>query len=149
MKISGELSVRAPRPTVFEALKDARVFASCVDGVQELTEIDPTHYTAVFETRIAYLKFRFNVTVEMTRAEPPETIEGKVEGKPMGIVGRLTATATTRLSEAGDETRIAYEIDSALTGRLGSIGQPVLKAKAKELEKEFAARLKAKFEPVR
>jgi carbon monoxide dehydrogenase subunit G len=103
----------------------------------------------VFETRIAYLKFRFNVTVEMTRAEPPETIEGKVEGKPMGIVGRLTATATTRLSEAGDETRIAYEIDSALTGRLGSIGQPVLKAKAKELEKEFAARLKAKFEPVR
>jgi carbon monoxide dehydrogenase subunit G len=147
MKISGELSVRAPRPTVFEALKDARVFASCVDGVQELTEIDPTHYTAVFETRIAYLKFRFNVTVEMTRAEPPETIEGKVEGKPMGIVGRLTATATTRLSEAGDETRIAYEIDSALTGRLGSIGQPVLKAKAKELEREFAARLKASFEP--
>ena len=149
MKISGELSVRAPRPTVFEALKDARVFASCVEGVQELTEIDPTHYTAVFETRIAYLKFRFNVTVEMTRAEPPETIEGRVEGKPIGIVGRLTATATTRLSEAGDETRIAYEIDSALTGKLGSIGQPVLKAKAKELEKEFAARLKAKFEPVR
>jgi hypothetical protein len=147
MKIGGELSVRAPREAVFAALQDARVFASCIDGIQDLTEIDPTHYTAVFETRIAYLKFRFNVAVEMTKAESPDTIEGKVEGKPMGIVGRLTATAITKLSEAAEDTRINYEIDATLTGKLGSIGQPVLKAKAKELEKEFAARLKAKFEP--
>ncbi|MPZ55580.1 MAG: hypothetical protein GEU91_03600 [Rhizobiales bacterium] len=146
MKIAGELSVRAPRAAVFDALKDARFFASCVDGVQELTEIGPTHYSAVFETRIAYMKFKFAVTVEMTRAEPPDLIEGKVEGKPMGLVGRLTATATTRLTEDGDETRIAYEIDSALTGKLGSMGQPVLKAKAKEMEKQFAGRLKARFE---
>jgi carbon monoxide dehydrogenase subunit G len=146
MKIGGELSVKAPRAAVFDALKDARFFASCVEGVQDLTEIDPTHYTAIFETRIAYLKFRFSVTVEMTKAEPPDTIEGKVEGKPMGIVGRLTATATTTLIENGDETVIRYEIDSSLTGKLGSIGQPVLKSKAKDLEKEFAARLRAKFE---
>jgi carbon monoxide dehydrogenase subunit G len=100
----------------------------------------------VFETRIAYMKFKFNVTVEMTKAEPPDLIEGKVEGKPIGLVGRLTATATTRLSEDGDATRIAYEIDSALTGKLGSMGQPVLKAKAKEMEKQFAERLRARFE---
>ena len=146
MKITGELSVRAPQAEVFDALKDARFFASCVDGVQQLTEIDDTHYSAVFETRIAYLKFRFDVMVEMTRTEPPDLIEGKVEGKPMGLVGRLTATATTRLSADGDQTWIAYEIDSTLTGKLGSMGQPVLKAKAKELEKLFAGRLRARFE---
>jgi len=146
MKIAGELSVQAPRAAVFDALKDARFFASCVDGVHDLTEIDPTHYAAVFETRIAYMKFKFNVTVEMTKAEAPDLIEGKVEGKPMGLVGRLTATATTRLTEDGGETRIAYEIDSALTGKLGAMGQPVLKAKAKEMEKQFAERLRARFE---
>jgi len=146
MKITGELSVRAPREEVFDALKDARFFASCVDGVSELTEIDPTHYAAVFETKIAYMKFKFNVTVEMTKAEPPGLIEGKVEGKPMGLVGRLTATAMTRLTDDGDSTKIAYEIDSALTGKLGAMGQPVLKSKAKEMEKQFAERLRAKFE---
>jgi hypothetical protein len=146
MKITGELSVRAPRKEVFDALKDARFFASCVDGVSELTEIDPTHYAAVFETKIAYMKFKFNVTVEMTKAEPPGLIEGKVEGKPMGLVGRLTATALTRLTEDGDSTKIAYEIDSALTGKLGAMGQPVLKSKAKEMEKQFAERLRTKFE---
>jgi carbon monoxide dehydrogenase subunit G len=146
MKIAGELSVRAPRQEVFDALKDARFFASCVDGVSELTEIDQTHYAAMFETKIAYMKFKFNVTVEMTKAEPPDLIEGKVEGKPMGLVGRLTATAMTRLTEDGDSTKIAYEIDSALTGKLGAMGQPVLKAKAKEMEKQFAERLRMKFE---
>jgi carbon monoxide dehydrogenase subunit G len=145
MKIAGELSVRAPRAAVFEALKDARFFASCIDGVQELTEIDATHYAAVFETKIAYMKFKFNVTVEMTKAEPPDLIEGKVEGKPMGLVGRLAATARTQLSDDGGATKIAYEIDSTLTGKLGSMGQPVLKAKAKEMERQFAARLKARF----
>jgi carbon monoxide dehydrogenase subunit G len=146
MKIAGELSVCAPRAEVFEALKDARFFASCVEGVQDLTEIDPTHYAAVFETRIAYMKFKFNVMVEMTKAETPDLIEGKIEGKPIGLVGRLTATALTRLTEDGDATKIAYEIDSALTGKLGSMGQPVLKAKAKEMDKQFAERLKARFE---
>jgi carbon monoxide dehydrogenase subunit G len=146
MKIAGELSVRAPRAEVFDALKDARFFASCVEGVRDLTEIEPTHYAAVFETRIAYMKFRFNVTVQMTKAEAPDLIEGKVEGKPIGLVGRLAATALTRLTEDGDTTKIAYEIDSALTGKLGSMGQPVLKAKAKEMEKQFAERLKARFE---
>jgi carbon monoxide dehydrogenase subunit G len=147
MKVAGELSVRAPRAQVFDALKDARFFASCVEGVQDLTEIDPTHFAAVFETRIAYMKFKLNITVEMTRAEAPDLIEGKIEGKPIGLVGRLTATALTRLTDDGDATKIAYEIDSALTGKLGSMGQPVLKAKAKEMEKQFAERLKARFEP--
>jgi len=32
-----------------------------------------------------------------------------------------------------------------LTGKLGSMGQPVLKAKAKEMEKQFSARLAAAF----
>jgi len=146
MKLAGEVSVRAPREQVFNAIKDARFFASCVDGVQDLTEIDATRYAAVFQTRIAYMTFKFAVTVEMTKTEPPHLIEAKVEGKPMGLVGRFSATTKTRLSEDGVATRIAYEIDSVLTGKLGSMGQPVLKAKAKEMERTFAARLKERLE---
>jgi carbon monoxide dehydrogenase subunit G len=145
MKISGELTVPAPQAAVFDAVQDARFFASCIDGVQELTEVDPTHYDAVLETKVAYMKFRFKLSVEVTRKEPPDTIEAKVEGTPLGIVGRITATSLTRLSQVGDETKIAYEIDAAITGKLGSLGQPVLKSKAKEMEKQFASRLREKF----
>ena len=154
MKFSGELTVKAPRPAVFDALRDARFFASCLEGVRDLAEIGPDRYAAVFETKVAYMKFSFKVTVELVRADPPREIEAKVEGTPLGVVGRLTATSLTTLSEHGDETKIAYVVDAVLTGKLGSLGQPVLRAKSRTMEKEFAARLQAAFdqsrtEPVR
>jgi len=145
MKFSGDLTVQAPRVQVYEKVRDARFFASCVDGVSELAETAPDTYAAMFETKVAYMTFKFKVTVQVVRAEPPRQIEAKVEGTPLGIVGRLTATALTRLTEAGDRTRIDYDIEAALTGKLGSLGQPVLRSKAKEMERQFAARLAAAF----
>jgi carbon monoxide dehydrogenase subunit G len=79
------------------------------------------------------------------RAEEPREIEAKVEGTPLGIVGRLTATSLTTLTEVGDETKINYEVEAALTGKLGSLGQPVLRSKAKEMERQFGVRLAAAF----
>ena len=137
--------MQAPRGQVYEKVRDARFFASCVDGVSELAETAPDTYAAVFETKVAYMTFRFKMTVQVMRAEPPREIEAKVEGAPLGIVGRLTATARTRLTELGDQTKIDYEVEAALTGKLGSLGQPVLRSKAKEMERQFAARLAAHF----
>jgi hypothetical protein len=65
----------------------------------------------------------------------------------LGVVGRLTATASTRLVEAAGETVIRYTIDATLTGKLGSMGQPVLKSKAKDMEKQFMERIVAAFAP--
>ncbi len=145
MKVQGVISVTAPLEAVFSRLSDARFFASCIDGVQDLTQIDPTHYSALFATKIAYLRFTFKVTVAMTKHSPPSEIEATVEGTPLGVVGRLTATARTELSERGAQTDIIYAIDASLTGKLGSMGEPVLRTKAKEMEKQFAERLMAAF----
>ena len=145
MNISGEIAVDAPREAVFNALKDAPFFASCIEGVHGLKEIDATHYDAVIDAKVAYMRFSFNVKVELTRVAPPDEIEAKIEGTPLGVVGRLTATSMTRLREADGQTFIHYAIDTTLTGKLGSIGQPVLKAKAREMERHFTERLRAAF----
>src|SRR5262245_12825748 len=47
MKFAGDIYLKAPRAAVFAKLRDARFFASCVEGVRDLNEIDPDHYTAV------------------------------------------------------------------------------------------------------
>jgi carbon monoxide dehydrogenase subunit G len=146
MQFAGQVKVKAPQAAVFAAVRDARFFASCIEGVSELAEIAPDRYEAVLATKVAYMSFRFKVTVEVVRTEPPRQIEAKVEGTPLGIVGRLTATALTTLTEAGDETLIDYSVEAALTGKLGSLGQPVLRAKAKDMERQFAARLQAAFD---
>jgi carbon monoxide dehydrogenase subunit G len=145
MKFSGELTVKAPLAQVYAKVRDARFFASCVDGVQDLKETAPDTYAAVFATKVAYMNFKFNVTVQVVRAEEPREIEAKVEGTPLGIVGRLTATSLTRLTEEGGETKISYDVDAMLAGKLGAMGQPVLRSKAKEMERQFAARLAAAF----
>src|SRR5256714_6120689 len=147
MKFTGDISLNGPRAPVFGKLRDARFFASCVEGVQDLREIDGDHYTAVLDAKVAYLKFKFNVTVEVARADPPREIEAKIEGTPLGIVGRLTARSLTRLTEDDGGTKVSYELDAALTGKLGSLGQPVLRAKAKEMERRFAERIRAAFVP--
>ena len=145
MKFTGEITIGAPREAVFAKVRDARFFASCVEGVHDLNEIDTDHYTAVLETKVAYLKFKFNVAVEVLRADPPGEIEARIEGTPSGIVGRLTARSLTRLLEDSGGTKVTYEVDAALTGKLGSLGQPVLRAKAKEMERQFAQRMRAAF----
>ena len=145
MKFTGDIWLNAARAAVFAKLRDARFFASCVEGVQDLREIDGDHYTAVLDTKVAYLKFKFNVTVEVIRMEAPREIEAKVEGTPLGIVGRLTATSITRLADDNGGTKVSYEIDAALTGKLGSLGQPVLRSKAKEMERIFTERMRAAF----
>lgn len=145
MIVTGELTVPAPRAEVFTALQDAEFFASCIEGVCDVEALDDRRYRAKLVTRIAYIRFKFKVTVELTAVEPVERIEAKVEGVPMGMVGRLSGTSEAVLEERGLDTVITYTIKMALTGKLGSIGQPVLKAKAREMERGFARKLLAAF----
>ena len=145
MKFAGEITVKARREAVFSTLADVRLFASMIEGVHDLTPIDDKRFDAVLETKVAYMSFKFKVTVELTQVNPPHEIAAKIEGTPLGLVGRLTAATVTRFVEAGNETLIQYAMDTTLTGKLGSIGQPVLKAKARDMEKQFAKNLRARF----
>lgn len=145
MIVSGEVTIPAPRDKVFAAMQNAPFFASCVEGVHDLREIDATHYEAMLETKVAYMKFNFKVSVEVTKLSPPDRIEAKIEGIPLGVVGRFAAASTTDLIDAGDETLVKYSIDATLTGKLGSMGQPVVRSKAKEMEKKFAEKMRAAF----
>jgi carbon monoxide dehydrogenase subunit G len=145
LNFAGDITVAAPRDAVFNALSDAPFFASCIEGVRNLEAIDATHFSAILETHVAYLRFKFKAEVELTQLSPPELIEAKFQGTPFGIVGRLTAITTTHLSETSGQTTIHYSVDATITGKLGSMGQPVLKAKAKDMEKHFTERLAAAF----
>src|SRR5262249_62181905 len=87
MKFSGTITVVAPRAQVFKALRDARLFASCIDGVSDLAETGPDAYGAMFETKVAYMKFAFKVAVQVGRGAQPRRSEAKNEGRPPGPVG--------------------------------------------------------------
>lgn len=56
MKFAGEFTVPARREIVYDRLNDAQFFASCVEGVRDLVALDDGRYTAILETRIAYIR---------------------------------------------------------------------------------------------
>ncbi|MEC7202941.1 MAG: SRPBCC domain-containing protein [Pseudomonadota bacterium] len=145
MEFKGEITVAAPRADVYARIRDAEFLVSCIEGVRDLEVVDNTHYTAVMESKVAYIKVSFDVSVEVLRDEAPNLIEAKIEGRPIKLAGRLAATSLTRLAEADGGTKISYETELSLTGKLGSLGRPALTAKAKEMEKLFADRLAAAF----
>jgi uncharacterized protein len=145
MKFLGEIKVAAPREAVFDKINDPAFFASCIEGVKDMKEIDPQHFTATLETRIAYINFKFSISVEIVEIDRPNRIVARSEGTPHGIVGRLSSTSTATLTSDGTGTLVAYEIDASLTGKLGSLGQPVMKSKAKEMERQFAKAISESF----
>lgn len=146
MKLDGKFRIAAPRSEVFARLNDPYFFASCLEGVSDLKEIDEDNYTATLETKVAYINFRFDVAVSLTE-RTAERVTVKLEGAPRGMVGRLSSVAVANLVEVedGHETEVAYEMDLALAGRLGSLGQPVMKAKAKDMERGFVRKASQAF----
>ena len=100
MKFTGRIDVPAPRRAVFAKLRDAHFFAPCVDGAQDLFEIDHRYHTATLETRVAYIRLEFAVAVQIVELNQPV----RVEGTPLGMVGRLTSTGEFQAANAGSQT---------------------------------------------
>jgi carbon monoxide dehydrogenase subunit G len=145
MKFSGQFTVPAERPAVFERLLDPLTLANCVDGVRDIEPIDDRNYRAVLETKLAYIRFRFAIDMELTEIDNPSRIVVRAVGSPLGVVGRIVAEAEARLEEREGETVVSYELDMSVAGKLGSIGQPVFRSKAKEMENRFVQKFNETF----
>ncbi|MEC7760654.1 MAG: SRPBCC domain-containing protein [Pseudomonadota bacterium] len=146
MKFTGSFDLPAEPEQVFDKISDPVFFAGCIDGVSGLEEVTPKKYDAELETRIAYIKFRFAMEVEIVEEVRPSRLVAKAVGTPKGMAGRLTSTATAALEPVEAGTRVSYEIDLTMAGKLGSIGQPVLRSKAREMEGNFVRNVSASFE---
>ena len=148
MKFTGEFTVPAGREVVFARLQDHALLAKCVDGVQEVEPLDERNYKVKLQTRLAYIRIGFTLDVSITEIEAPAFMKITATGKPLGMVGRLSGDATLTLMEleAGGQTLVSYVLDLAVAGKLGSIGQPVFKSKAKEMESSFVEKFNASLE---
>ncbi len=70
-----------------------------------------------------------------------EKLVAEIEGEDKSSASRVRATFSGVLSPADGGTRIDYEVDLALRGKLGQFGGTVVQATAKKMTAEFAGRL--------
>jgi carbon monoxide dehydrogenase subunit G len=147
LQTTGEIVVEVDRDTAFKFIEVPEQLAQCIPGCRDLRQVSPASFTALLTSEVSFMTLNFQVVVEVVKIAPPNNIEAKITGRPIGFSGQLVGTAELHLAEAGkDRTIIRHSSDLGITGKLGSLGQPVFRAKSAEMSAKFAANLKAAIE---
>jgi uncharacterized protein len=144
---SGDVTVAVDRSTAFAIVRDPVRLARCIPGCTDLTELGPDRYSAVLTSRVAFMTLSFKVTIDVVKIEAPAALEARIAGDAVGLSGHVVATARLDLAETADRhTTIRYATEVGLTGKLGSLGQPVLRATSAKMARQFGDNLKAEIE---
>ena len=119
----------------------------CVPGCEKVEVIDDKTYRVTVKVKIAFISVTFNMDVQITEMNPPshlETLATKQEKSLTSNIKAKNVLDLTNLSES--ETEVSYRSEVSLFGKLGTMGQSVVKGKAKQLGKEFAEAVKSRLE---
>lgn len=136
MKLSGENHINATPQEVWRALNDPEILKQAIPGCDTLDKIDDTHFTATVTTRIGPVQAKFKGEVELTDLDPPNgyRISGKGSG---GVAGNARGGATVRLEPDGAGTKLIYDVDAQVTGKLAQLGSRLIDSTAKMLAGQF------------
>jgi carbon monoxide dehydrogenase subunit G len=136
MKLSGENHINAPPQEVWRALNDPEVLKKAIPGCETLEKVSDTQFKATVVTKIGPVQAKFNGEVELTDLDPPNgyTISGKGSG---GVAGNARGGAKVKLEPEGDGTKLSYDVDAQVTGKLAQLGSRLIDSTAKMLAGQF------------
>ncbi len=137
MDLRGEHIIEAPRGRVWEALNDPAVLEACIPGLERLEKRSDTEFAATVAARIGPVSARFQGTVHLSDLDPPNGYRIGGEGTG-GVAGFAKGSAHVRLADAdGGATRLAWEADVQVGGKLAQVGSRLIGGTAKRLADEF------------
>ena len=136
MKLSGENLVKAPPEVVWAALNDPEVLKQAIPGCETLEKLSDTQFKATVAIKIGPVQARFNGQVELTDLDPPNgyTISGSGSG---GVAGNARGAAKVRLEPEGEDTKLIYDVDAQVTGKLAQLGSRLIDSTAKMIAGQF------------
>lgn len=140
MDFSGKYRVPAPRDTVWEALNDPDVLRHCIDGCESFERLTECSFQARIKAKVGPVSARFVTTVTLSEMDPPNryVIAGQGQG---GAAGFAKGSARVTLAEAGpDATRLTYESQATVGGKLASVGGRLIKGVAEKMAEDFFRR---------
>ncbi len=143
MKISDSLEVLFPIQQVWDLLQDPRRSMGAMPGVQSVEIRDETTFDLTVAQRVGPFRVQFQVTMNLVEVAPPTRLVATGQGKESSGTLLRIPSAILELEDLGEErTRLSYEIEFSLMGKLGTLGYPMIKHKAGEMSKTFAENLR-------
>ena len=142
MEMKGEVVLPADRQTVWAKLNDPEVLKACIPGVQTLEKTSDTTFTAAAKMKIGPVSATFKGRVELSNIDPPNgyRISGEGEG---GIAGFAKGGADVALSEVPDGTKLSYDVQANVGGKIAQMGARLIDGVAKKTADQFFANFAA------
>lgn len=136
MDLSGETLIPAPIDRVWAGLNDPETLRRCIPGCEALEAQSPTEMTARVVQKIGPVNASFSGQVTLSEINAPRSyrITGQGSG---GVAGFAKGSALIRLAEEAGGTRLTYEVDVAVGGKIAQLGSRMIKGVADSLARKF------------
>lgn len=147
MIFEGSFEVNAPRQQVWDFLLDVERVAKCVPGMEHCEKRSENEYALVVKQKVAFLKVSINLKAVITEAVPPNRVESVFQGSDGKIGTSVKQKNVMELQELSPtRTEVSYRSDVSFLGKLGTLGRPIIKAKANKIMNEFGKAVQSNVE---
>jgi len=130
IRFSGEFEVKKLPEEVYDFLVDPNRFAPLLPDFQGLAVADPTHFSVKVKVGISHIKGTADVKMELAQAERPNRAQYKGQGSVAG--GNVTMIAGFDLAPAATGTKVAWQGEAQIFGRLTSVAGGLLEPLGKK-----------------
>jgi len=140
MKLEGDYLFEAPVDEVWKALLDPVVLAAVMPGCEKLDFVDG-QYVGDLNIKVGPVQGKFSGKVDLKDMLEPKSYTMLVDGR--GAPGFVKATASVKLEPEGDNTRMRYDADAQVGGKIASVGQRLLEASSRAITRQSLEGLNA------
>ncbi|MGB3315644.1 MAG: carbon monoxide dehydrogenase subunit G [Albidovulum sp.] len=139
MQLNDQRDINADPATVWAAILDPEVLKACIPGCESLTGSPEEGYEAVVVQKVGPVKARFTGVVTLSDIVAGQSVRISGEGKG-GPAGFAKGGAHVTLAPDGACTRLSYEVEASVGGKLAQLGSRIIDGFAKKLADEFFQR---------
>ena len=130
IKFAGSFEVQRTPEEVYDFLTDPNKFAPLLPDFRGLTVHDAQHFTVKVNVGISYIKGIADVKMQLLEATRPTRAEYRGQGSVAG--GNVSMVAGFNLAPSGQGTKVAWEGDAQVFGRLTSVAGGLLEPLGKK-----------------
>ncbi|MBO1001833.1 CoxG family protein [Pseudogracilibacillus auburnensis] len=150
MKINDSFTINAAKDDVWTVFMDVEKLASCVPGCNDLVAHSDTEYEADMVVKTKFMTIKFKANGVLKDAIEGEELKVEMVGKPMKLAGLFKSRMSVQLEEIdANQTKILYEMDLQMTGRLATLGDILMRGTVKKSADEFADNVQKLFAEAR
>jgi carbon monoxide dehydrogenase subunit G len=134
MKLQGDYVFDAPVIEVWKALLDPVVLAAVMPGCERLDLVNG-QYVGELNIKVGPVQGKFSGKVDLLNMVEPSSYTMNIDGR--GAPGFVKATAAVTLAKEGENsTRMTYDADAQVGGKIASVGQRLLEASSRAITKQ-------------